>query len=119
MRRVLFSLIAAGLFVWSGFYLVSMVAERLPKPLMWAALAPFAPGLGVAASTTHLGLNDPSDLKWWLFFYGVDAAVWVMVFYGLVTDVRPPQGAPPQVGVAATRWATNQRVVRRPVVPGA
>ena len=85
MRRALFSVVSACLFVWSGFYLVWMVAERLPKPLVWAALAPFAPGLGVAASTTRLGLNDPSDLKWWLFFYGVNAAVWAVVFYALAT----------------------------------
>ena len=52
---------------------------------MWITLAPFAPGLAVAALATWLGMDDPDYLKYWLLFYGANLLVWTVVFYGLAT----------------------------------
>jgi hypothetical protein len=85
MWRIILSVVLACLFVWFGFLGVWTQAERFPDSMAWVLLAPFAPGLGMAALANRLGMNDPDFGKYWLILYGVNLVVWTAVFYGLAT----------------------------------
>ena len=85
MRRIIVSVVLAGLFVWFGFLGVWTQAERFPDSMARVLLAPFAPGLGTATLANRLGMNDSDFGKYWLLFYGVNIAFWAAIFYGLAT----------------------------------
>lgn len=85
MRRILLSVVLAGLFASFGFYWSWSHAGLLPDSMERVALAPFAPGIGVAALANHLGMNDPDSGRAGVLMFVGDTIFWSAVFYGLAT----------------------------------
>jgi hypothetical protein len=85
MRRILLSVVLAGLLASFGFYWFWTHAGRLPDPMEWVMLAPFAPGIGVAALANQLGMNDPDSGRAGALMFVGDTVFWTAVFYGLAT----------------------------------
>ena len=87
MRRLLLSVVLAGLFSSFGFYWAWSHAGLLPGSWEWVMAVPFLPGHGLAVLADQLGMltEDRNYAKSSALMFAGDTIFWAAVFYGLAT----------------------------------
>ncbi len=85
MKRVIFCLVLAALFVWLVGAWAWTHAERLSGLIRLFVFALFAPGYLIASLANRIGIGSAGGGMFLLLFYTINTVFWAAIFYGLTS----------------------------------